>query len=262
MHPTARPDATRVTRCEIRSEWPLAAVALLFLGAYAWPILDEGLAHPWRLACLWVGYAAWAVFVIDFVGRIILADQRAEYVWRHLLDLAVIALPILRPLRLLRLVVMLRVLNRRAEGSLHGRIAIYVGGSAGLLLFCASLAILDAERHHAGANIANFGDALWWSAVTATTVGYGDRFPVTAQGRFIAVGLMIGGIALLGTVTASIASWLINRVRQENEAVESVTRADLKILSDKIDDLSSLIAAMHVTPSDPVAVGLSPPNGT
>ena len=170
-----------------------------------------------------------------YVGRLVLADRRANYVWRHLVDLAVIALPILRPLRLLRLVVMLRVLNRRAEGSLQGGIAIYVGGSAALLLFCSSLAVLDAERHHAGANIANFGDALWWSALTATTVGYGDRVPITAEGRFIAVGLMIGGIALLGTVTASIAAWLINRVRQENEAVEAVTRADLRILSAKLE---------------------------
>jgi voltage-gated potassium channel len=79
---------------------------------------------------------------------------------------------------------------------------------------CASLAVLNAERHHAGANIANFGDALWWSALTATTVGYGDRFPVTADGRFMAAGLTIGAIALLGTVTASLASWLIKRVRQ------------------------------------------------
>jgi hypothetical protein len=84
----------------------------------------------------------------------------------------------------------------------------------GRLLLCASLAVLNAERHHAGANIANFGDALWWSALTATTVGYGDRFPVTADGRFMAAGLTIGAIALLGTVTASLASWLIKRVRQ------------------------------------------------
>jgi voltage-gated potassium channel Kch len=56
---------------------------------------------------------------------------------------------------------------------------------------------LDAERADARANIRSFDDALWWSATTITTVGYGDHYPVTAQGRLVAAGLMLGGIALL-----------------------------------------------------------------
>lgn len=255
MPRTDRPDPLRVLRWEARGEWPLTAVAVLFLAAYAWPILDEHLPHAWLVACRITNYGTWAVFVIDYVARLVLADRRADYWWRHLPDLALIALPVLRPLRLLRLVIMLRVLNRRAEGSLHGRIAVYVAGGAALLLFCASLAILDAERHQAGANITNFGDALWWSGVTATTVGYGDRYPVSTEGRLVAAGLMIGGIALLGTVTASIAAWLIGRVRQESEAAEAVTRADLKVLSDKIDELHTLIAAIQRPSAEGMPVG-------
>lgn len=91
-------------------------------------------------------------------------------------------------------------------------------GGATLLSFVAALAVTDAERGQHGGNITSFGDGWWWAITTMTTVGYGDRYPVTTQGRFVAVGLMIGGIALLGTVTATLASWLSDRVRSETDA--------------------------------------------
>jgi voltage-gated potassium channel len=75
--------------------------------------------------------------------------------------------------------------------------------------------MLDHERGQPGANIETFGDALWWPMTTMTTVGYGDRYPVTTTGRFIGAAVMIAGIALLGTVTATIATLLIDRVREE-----------------------------------------------
>jgi voltage-gated potassium channel len=152
--------------------------------------------------------------------------QRWRYFWRHLLDLAVLALPFLRPLRLLRLVLQFRILNRRAADSLHGRIAVYVSGATVVLIFCASLAVLDSERGHHGANIETFPDALWWSVTTVSTVGYGDRFPVTGAGRLVAVLLMVGGVALLGTVTAALASWLIGRAEEAEETAQAAKRAD------------------------------------
>ncbi len=131
---------------------------------------------------------------------------------RRLLDaaLAVIALPLLRPLRLLRLVAVIGVLNRRAGSSLRGRVVVYVVGATTLLTAVAALAMLDAERNAPGANITTVGDALWWGATTITTVGYGDRYPTTAEGRVVAFGLMLAGIALLGVVTATLASWIID----------------------------------------------------
>lgn len=234
----------RLERWEARGEWPLAAAAALFLGAYAWPILDVHLDASWRSVCQVVVIGAWVVFVIDYVTRLGLAPRRAHYFSRHLLDLAVIALPILRPLRLLRLVMLLKALNRSATTGLRGRIAIYVGGGTILLLFCASLAVLDAERHSPAANIKNFGNALWWSATTITTVGYGDYHPVTVTGRFVAVGLMLGGVALLGVVTASIASWLIDRVRETEVSVQGATRDDVRALALRIEELTTAIAAL------------------
>jgi voltage-gated potassium channel len=88
----------------------------------------------------------WAIFVIDFVIRVFLADERLRYVLRHWYDALVVLLPLRRPLQLLRLIPVLLVINRRAQTRLRGRVAIYVAGGAALLAFCASLAVLDAER--------------------------------------------------------------------------------------------------------------------
>lgn len=233
---------TRLERWEQRTEWPLAVLALVFLLAYATPILDTHMSRGARSACHWLDYSVWLVFAVDYVARLYLAERRWSYWVRHLHDLAMIALPVLRPLRLLRLLMLLRLLNRRAAASLHGRVALYVGGSAAILLVCASLAVLDAERGHRSANITTFGDALWWSVTTVTTVGYGDRYPVTTEGRFVAVGLMLGGVALIGVVTATVASWLVDRVRAVTEDEQAATRADIARLTAEIGALRELLA--------------------
>ena len=204
--------------------------ALAFLAAYAWPILRPDLPQPVHAACNSVTWLAWGAFAVDYVARVVLSDDRRRYVTRHLLDLAVIALPLLRPLRLLRLVTVIGALNRRAGASLRGQVALYAFGGAALLSVFAALAMLDAERHAPDANITTVGDALWWSITTITTVGYGDRYPTTAEGRFIAVGLMVAGIALLGIVTATLASWLLDRVRDENAAEQAATVAHVEAL--------------------------------
>ena len=114
------------------------------------------------------------------------------------------------------------MLNRRAQTGLRGRVAIYVAGGASLLGFVAALAVLDVERSSPDANINDFGDAIWWAVTTMTTVGYGDHYPVTSIGRAVGFGLMLGGIALLGTVTATLASWLVESVEAEKEQAESL----------------------------------------
>ena len=238
----AEPHATsRSDRWTRRTEYPLAALAVLFLAAYAWPILQPTLSHSLRQLCIVVVYVSWAMFAVDYVGRFVLAEKKRTFVWRNLLDLASIALPVLRPLRLLRLVALIRVLNRKATSSLQGRVAIYVGSAVVLIVFVAALAVLDAERGKPHANINSFGDALWWSVTTVMTVGYGDRFPVTVAGRFVAVGLMLGGIALLGVVTASIASWLIGRVRDAEASAEVRLNWRLDAIQTEIAELKALM---------------------
>lgn len=203
---------TKVERWERRAEVPLLLLACAFLVAYVWPILDPRMDSDLYDFLEVVSWSVWAAFAIDFVARLWLAEERIRYAVRHWYDVALIALPMLRPLRLLRLLALARILNRSAASSLAGRVGTYVGGSAIAAVFLGAVAVLDAERAHVDANITNFGDALWWACTTVTTVGYGDHFPVTTEGRFVAVALMLVGIAVVGTVTASVAAILVRQV--------------------------------------------------
>ncbi|MBM9466457.1 potassium channel family protein [Nakamurella leprariae] len=215
------------------AEWPLMAAALAFLAAWSWQVIGDlhGTQETVAAVVVWV---AWVVFAVDYAGRLLLAHQRGRWFLHHLLDLAVVALPLLRPLRVLRLVVLLGVFQRFAGRTLRGRVIVYVAGcTVGLIHLCA-LAMLDAERGRPDATINTFGDAIWWAFTTITTVGYGDRAPVTVTGRCVAVVLMIGGVALLGTVTATIASWIVERVAQEDEAEQAATRRQVDELTREI----------------------------
>lgn len=111
-------------------------------------------------------------------------------------------------------------------------------GAVVLLIFVAALAILDAERGKPDANITSFSDAAWWAMTTITTVGYGDRFPVTGTGRLVAAAMMVAGIALLGVVTASVAAWFVERVAAVTQA-ETATRAEVEALASEVRELRS-----------------------
>jgi len=207
-------DMTKVQRWERRSEIPLLLLAVAFLVAYAWPVLDPRLDGDISSTLEVVSWTVWAAFTVDFAARLFLADEKRRYALAHWYDVALIVLPMLRPLRLLRLLAFARVLNRSAAGSLIGRVSTYVVGTALMAVGLGALAVLDAEQDAEGANITTFGDALWWASTTVTTVGYGDRFPVTTTGRLVAVALMLVGIAVIGAITASVAAWLIGQVER------------------------------------------------
>ena len=201
------------------SEIPLTAAAVIFLLAYSWQVLTQPPPHL-DLTLQLVEWLTWALFAVDYAVRLNLAQPRGHWFLRHLPDLAVVALPVLRPLRLLRLVALLTIFQRAAGSSLRGRVVTYALGGTVILVYVASLSVLEAQRSAPGAMITTFGDALWWAFTTITTVGYGDLVPITMTGRIIAVALMIGGIALLGTITATIAAWLVQQVSEKDEATD------------------------------------------
>ena len=214
MHPWGR----RVARWERHSEVPLLLLAVAFLVAYAWPVVDQSLDRDLRTFLNVVSWTVYGAFAVDFAARLALAERRAAYAKSHWYDPALIALPVLRPLRLLRLLALARVLNRSAANSLVGRVGAYVIGAALMAWALGALAVLDAEQDAKGANITTLGDALWWATTTVMTVGYGERYPVTTTGRVVAGGLMVVGIALIGAVTATIAAWLVAQVQREEES--------------------------------------------
>ena len=220
-----------------RTEWPLALVAIAFLVMYSVQIL--GRPHGVEARVLWfLCWLAWAIFVGDYIARLWLAENRREWFLLHLFDLMIVALPFMRPLRMLRLVVLLGVLQRAVGHAVRGQILLYTISGVTLLIYVGSLAILDAERQQPGAPINSFGQAVWWSITTVTTVGYGNLYPVTVTGRVIAVLLMVGGISLVGVVTASLASWVVQRVAETDTANQAATAAQINELREEIRTLS------------------------
>jgi voltage-gated potassium channel len=212
---------------------PLTVAAALFLVAYAWEVIAD-LKPPDDIIAETVMWIIWAFFVIDFVVNLVLAERKVHWFFTHFLDFLIVALPALRPLRLLRLVTLLKFLNRGAGRALRGRVVTYAAGAAIILVFVAALAELDVERHAIGSHIHTFGDAVWWAAVTIASVGYGDITPVTLEGRFIAVGVMAAGIALVGTVAATFASFFIDRVAVSTKVESDETQAALATLTAEI----------------------------
>ena len=230
---------------ERRSEWPLTAIALAFLAVYAWEVIAD-LHGAERAGTELAMNAMWAVFIVDYLVRLALAPQRGRWFVRHLFDLAVVALPVLRPLRLVRLIALIGVLHRGAGTALRGRITAYTAGGVTLLVVVSSLAVLDAERGAPGTPIRTYGEAVWWALATITTVGYGDLAPVTAVGRWAAVLLMIGGVALAGVVTATLASWIVSLVAEESAEQEAATRAQVEVLQRQVTALIERVEHLGV----------------
>ncbi|WP_411071852.1 potassium channel family protein [Streptomyces sp. cmx-4-25] len=211
------PTPSRQERWDRRMETPLAVASLAFLTAYAVHVLARRLPEVWHGVCLAVTLGAWAFFVVDYLVRLRLSGLAPHRFLRaHPLDTLVVVLPLLRPLRMVKLYD--RVQRRHGPRlGLYGRVMVYSGLSVSLLGFAGSLTVYHHEVDAPGATIVTFGDSVWWTCATLATVGYGDVSPVTPVGRVTAVGLMACGLALLGAVTGSFSSWLIQTFTREDE---------------------------------------------
>jgi voltage-gated potassium channel len=240
----------RLRRWERATAYPLTALSLLFIAVYAWPILEPGMDSTWRHACEVGDLAIWALFCIEYLIRLRLARNKRWFVRSHWFDLAVLVLPVLRPLRALRLLNALRVLNRHAVAWTRGRLAIYVIAATVLIVLMAGLAVLDAERGHPGSTIQSYPQALWWAICTITTVGYGDLYPETVEGRLVALALMVGGLGLIGFTTGSLASWIVDRISDTERPAGTATRADVALLLREIRKLQAEVAELKSQPAD------------
>ncbi|MCI3244365.1 potassium channel family protein [Streptomyces spinosisporus] len=210
-------DDSRVARWEQRTEVPLAIASMVYLASYAVLVLAPGLHDVWRDLGLALLLTAWALFGVDYAVRWRLSGQRLRFVRTHLLDTVVLVLPLLRPLRVVRLYEAVQRRHGRPKLALHARVIVYAGLSTVLLGFTGALAVFQQERGAPDATMRTFGDAVWWTCATLATVGYGDIVPVTPLGRLIAVGMMGIGLALLGAVTGTFASWLLQSFSRDDE---------------------------------------------
>lgn len=234
-------------RWERRADAPLLWLALLFLSVPLAPLLVS--LEPWqRTALTIVSGLIWVVFAVDYAARLYLAQNRWAFVRGHPLDLVVILLPMLRPLRALRLLRLARVgallgfAHGHAHRSLHARVSAYVAAAVVVVVGVSAVAMYDVERRAEDPNITSLPDALWWAATTVTTVGYGDRYPTTGLGRWIAVALMLVGIALLGVVTATVAAWFVSRLQDVQKDVQAAEERTEATLADVLNELREVRA--------------------
>ena len=169
------------------------------------------------------------IFLVDFCIRFFKSDNKLKFMKWGWIDLvsSIPTLDMFRVGRLLRLVRILRILrafrstkvllkfvfNKKAHGA-FATASIF----AVLILIFSSIAILQVETTENG-NIKSAEDALWWAFTTITTVGYGDKFPVTTEGRIIGVILMTAGVGLFGVFTGFIASWFVEEHKREDEEI-------------------------------------------
>jgi voltage-gated potassium channel len=192
---------------------PLAVLALVYLALYSLEVLGH-----WSSPLLWdfvaISDVIWVIFILDFIGRFILTHDKARFLKTNAIELVSLLLPFFRAFRMFRVVIALGFLSRVGR-TLSARINIYVGLILPLLIYVCALGVYDAEHKSPGANITNFGDAIWWAFVTIGTIGYGDYYPVTVEGRVIAVLLMIAGLAFVSVITVSVATMFLNRLEYD-----------------------------------------------
>jgi voltage-gated potassium channel len=186
------------------------------------------------------------VLLIDFAIRFYKAESKLTFLKWGWIDL-VASIPnvqflrvgrLVRILRIIRLLRAIRATQKISSLLLKDKIKTGVTSvfltSFLLVIFC-SIAILICEQQNPDANIKTAGDAIWWSVTTITTVGYGDKYPITTEGRIVAMILMIGGIGLFGLLSGLAAAFFVgtkqaNIVHEENKIL-----AKLEKLEEKID---------------------------
>jgi voltage-gated potassium channel len=193
----------------------------------------------------------YACFAADFLIKIYLAPSAIEHIKRNWLDVVILLLPLLRPLRILqgarmlRLVRAVRVLAFAGEGlaKLRALLAqrklnIVLLVTLGILVLSAGL--VSVVERESGGTIKGFGDALWWAVTTVTTVGYGDAVPTTVEGRGIAVFLMLVGIVFYSILTANLAAYF---VEAESDKSDAELQGKLDIIIQRLDALEKQGAA-------------------
>jgi len=185
-----------------------------------------------------IDYGICVVFFIDFLVRLFTAKNKLHYMKWGWLDL-ISSIPVFdiflvgRAFRIFQLLRVLRafrsirmLINYYFKNKVRGAFtsASIVGV---LMIIFSAIAILEIERDAPGGNIKTAEDALWWAYVTITTVGYGDKFPVTSEGRILAAALITVGVGLFGTFTAYVASWFVEK-REEDEAIKEKDKQEEK----------------------------------
>lgn len=194
----------------------LTALAIVYLAAFSYPAFVSEISISNQNKLEIVQWVTWIIFALDLIFGIWRAPIKIKYLKTHPLEIVSVALPFLRPLRLLRVVSFGALVIQKIAVGKQLAITLKVFLFSILIAYIAAVQITITERGVATSNIKSFGDGLWWAVTTVTTVGYGDKFPTTSLGRVLAVGLMLVGISLMGVITASVAAWFVKMSQEDS----------------------------------------------
>ena len=240
----------------------LASLGLLFL-ALLFVDLSDAVATPEQR--LWLDRAInviWAIFVVDFLVRFVVAPEKRHYLKRNWLTLLSLALPFLRPIRALqalravRSLSLIRLLSgvnrgmRVLQTVTRGRQIAYVAALSVLVVIAGAVGVHYFDRGVPGAPIQSFGDALWWSSAMITTIN-NEMYAVSPEARVIAILQRIFAVSVFGFITASIASYFIGRSAEERAAAAAAAppadplRAELEAVRHENAALRGDIAALR-----------------
>ena len=196
--------------------WSLTLLALAFLFAYSYPAFVVEVSPSSQSILDGIQWVSWIAFAADLLSGIYKATNKVQFLKRHPIEILAVILPFLRPLRLLRFISFGTLVFEKVNLGKSIAISFKVIVTALFLTYLAGIEITMAERGEPGATIQNVGDGFWWAITTLTTVGYGDIYPTTTEGRFIAVGLMVSGICVLGVISATVAAWFVKMTQDDS----------------------------------------------
>ena len=204
----------------VRRVWneTLTFLALAFLVAFSYPAFVNPVPSSTQTLLNIVQWVSWIAFATDLIYGLINAKSKKHYLKKHPLEVAAVLLPFLRPLRLMRVISFGGLAIQKVAIGRQFAITIKVFLASIFVAYISAVQMTITERAVEGSNIKNFGDGIWWAITTVTTVGYGDRYPTTTEGRFLAVALMIMGISLMGVITASVAAWFVKMGQEDSKS--------------------------------------------
>ena len=192
-----------------------------------------------------IDFAICILFLADFILQFHRAESKLAYLKWGWIDLvsSIPNLQILRWGRMFRILRILQILRGVRSTRLifqivfakrsHGLFASVTLTSFILVMF-STIAILIAEKAP-NSNIKTAGDAFWWAFTTISTVGYGDVFPVTFEGRIIAGVLITAGMALFGTFTAYVATWFFDATGEKEVKLEEQTLEEIRDINLRLE---------------------------
>lgn len=223
---------------EERSSRPMFVASVLYLLAFAAPIMSTRIQEPYDGYLNILQLILWGLFAADYCIRLYLAPRRLYFITHNLMNLAIVLLPAWRIVSFLAMIYM--TANRQYKRL--SELAVKLFGYTAIFIIMFALAIYSVESSEPGAMIRDLPTAYWWTFTTLATVGYGDVYPITGIGRVIAVVVMLYGVGMVAVATGALASWIIEKIGGREEQEYPATKADVDDLRQEISELRALLA--------------------